>query len=51
MELQELYENLLRDSYDIGLDKGSPRSSQRNRFAHNPDDHIEGRGYTICVQL
>ncbi|KAG0608486.1 hypothetical protein M758_8G109300 [Ceratodon purpureus] len=30
MELQELYENLMRDGYDIGLEKGTPRSSQSN---------------------
>ncbi|KAG0556196.1 hypothetical protein KC19_11G033800 [Ceratodon purpureus] len=29
-KLQDLYENLMRDAYDIGLDKDSPRSSQRN---------------------
>jgi protein AFG1 len=34
-KLQDLYENLMRDAYDIGLDKDSPRSSQRNRFAFN----------------
>lgn len=34
-ELQVLYENLMRDSYDIGLDKDSPRSTQRNRLAFN----------------
>ena len=32
MELQELYENLMRDASDIGLEKGSPRSPQRNRL-------------------
>lgn len=40
MELQELYENLMRDAYDIGLEKGSPRSSQRNRLAFNSDDPL-----------
>ncbi|XP_024402867.1 uncharacterized protein [Physcomitrium patens] len=30
MELQELYENLMRDAPDIGLEKNTPRSSQRN---------------------
>jgi len=32
MELQDLFENLMRDAYDIGLEKDSPRTSQRNRL-------------------
>lgn len=32
-ELQNLFEKLMRDAYDIGLDKDSPRASQRNRFS------------------
>jgi len=30
IELQDLFEKLMRDAYDIGLDKDSPRASQRN---------------------
>lgn len=56
MELQELYENLLRDSYDIGLDKDSPRSSQRNRLAHNNSQQYDlccchNHNNLVCAQI
>lgn len=40
MELQELYENLMRDAPDIGLEKNTPRSSQRNRLTFTFKDFL-----------
>lgn len=44
-ELQDLYENLMRDAGDIGLEKDQPRSSQRGRFAFSTKHSLRTRVY------